>query len=149
MFATAMTTFRDEVGGYFFLIYNGSVFVALLISYLELFALPSRAKYASHVTLGAAADDQSVAPRSRPTSSHVNEEDGEANERTALLSAQDNASRSDRQTFARYNQRRPSQQDARHSQSSSPARDSCASGQACSRLHNHHYIAHVAALVVP
>ncbi|KAF2150959.1 hypothetical protein K461DRAFT_328443 [Myriangium duriaei CBS 260.36] len=96
-------------GGYFFTIYNASVFLALLVSYLDLFALPSKDKYADHVTFGH--DNRSVRRQSRPTSSHANDET-EANERTALLSPTNGANRNDRQTFARYNQRRPSQDPA-------------------------------------
>lgn len=43
-------------------IYNASVFVALVISYLELLALPKKKKYVEHV-IGAAS-----APSTRPAS---------------------------------------------------------------------------------
>lgn len=41
---------RLKIGsGYFVVVYNASVFVALLISYLELFALPTKSDYVEHV----------------------------------------------------------------------------------------------------
>lgn len=51
--------------GYFIVIYNASVFVALLISYLELFALPTKSSYVEHV---ANADDEIERRSARPSS---------------------------------------------------------------------------------
>ena len=65
--------------GYFIVIYNAAVFGALLISYLELFALPSKNKYAEHVL------DAVDETRSRP---------GSRSSRTLLAQSRDRASSS-------------------------------------------------------
>jgi membrane protease PFF1-like protein/peptidase M28-like protein len=87
-------------GGYFIVFYFAAIFTALLISYLELFALPSKTTYAELV---AGYDSSSVAAQPsrsgsqrRASSSgrredNAGDEEDEANERTSLL-------RGDRQT---------------------------------------------------
>ncbi|GAM84769.1 hypothetical protein ANO11243_027700 [Dothideomycetidae sp. 11243] len=113
LFLIAATVGVDRYGlggGYFFIVYNAAVFAALLVSYLEFFALPSKERYAIRVT-GAAESRRESQSGQRPASSQAGE-DGEANERTALLSPTNGPSRNDRQTFARYNQRRHSQDPA-------------------------------------
>lgn len=104
-------------GGYFMVIYFAAVFAALLLSYLELFALPKKSLYvqtvyqtdthedsypsAASATIITSADDHSNAP-----ASHDDVADDEATETTSLL-------RGDRQTtFARYSSRRHSGDDA-------------------------------------
>ncbi|KAI9699604.1 MAG: hypothetical protein M1820_007104 [Bogoriella megaspora] len=98
----------DIAGVYFLVIYNGAVFVALFISYCELFALPKKSEYAQLVVnsdgLGGAesiASSRAIPPRSqnhsrsreRPTTADTDEN---ANENTSLL-------RNDRgTTFAGY-----------------------------------------------
>ncbi|PSK60159.1 Vacuolar membrane protease [Elsinoe australis] len=111
---TAIVSARFDISGlYFTLIYNLTILLSLHISYLDLFALPTKSQYVIHVSLGATASRRAShdpQPTSRPTSSRApggpNETD-DANERTALLSPTSTRPR-DRQTFARYNQRRPS-----------------------------------------
>jgi len=97
--------------GYFMVIYNGSVFVALLISYLELLALPKKKKYVEHV-IGAHS-----APSTRPASISSRRlldeaeeqpptsegEPEEVNERTGLLRGRE---RKTKNTFARFGGRR-------------------------------------------
>lgn len=92
--------------GYFLVIYNAAIFVSLLISYLEMFALPKKSVYAEHTVFGAEAIDgdhhhagsiRSVndePARGREGPSQDAEENEEANERTSLLNS--------RQTFTRY-----------------------------------------------
>ena len=83
---------------YFLVIYNASVFAALLISYLELFALPKKTKYVQHVAgVGSEDDDRSTrrgSVSSRALLGHGGEragasadagEDDDATERTSLL----------------------------------------------------------------
>lgn len=92
--------------GYFFVIYNASVFVALLISYLELSALPTIHKYVEHV-LGAQVDTVSLRRGSQSSRDllrdDVNEEH-EATERTSLLRGA--TKHSDQQTFTGLSRRR-------------------------------------------
>ena len=80
---------------YFIVIYNAAVFAALLISYFELFGLPTKHKYAEHV-LGATVDHERNRPgsrssrtllsssRERPAQGGPND-DTEATESTSLL----------------------------------------------------------------
>jgi len=84
-------------GGYFIVFYFGAVFCALLISYLELFALPSKQTYAELVTGYETTEPQG--PSSNPPSNQAPsstgqaaENDDDSNERTSLL-------RGDRRTF--------------------------------------------------
>lgn len=96
--------------GYFVVIYNAAVFVALLISYLELFALPKKDTFVEHTVYGPGADEDerrgSVTshvvddrPTSRGRASTAADEADDVNERTSLLNNQ-------RQTFARRHARR-------------------------------------------
>ena len=80
--------------GYFVVIYNASVFVALLISYLELFALPTKQAYVEHVS---AADQEIQRSRRGSQSSRTllasrAREDDEATESTSLLRGGDRRS---------------------------------------------------------
>lgn len=93
--------------GYFMVVYNASVFVALLISYLELLALPKRKKYVEHVAGSNSAHSTRPASISsrrlleeteeRPRSSEGEHE--EASERTGLLRGGERRSKN---TFARF-----------------------------------------------
>lgn len=97
--------------GYFIVIYNASVFAALLISYFELLALPKRKKYVEHVAN--AGSPHSTRPASissrrlldeqeeRPRSSEGDHE--EPSERTGLLRG---GERRAQNTFARFGGRR-------------------------------------------
>ncbi|KAK5700397.1 hypothetical protein LTR17_022966 [Elasticomyces elasticus] len=100
--------------GYFLVIYNGAVFLALMISYLELFALPSKLKYAEHVL--DAVDENRSRPGSRSSRTLLGEsgssvrapaaaaaEDDEATESTSLLRGRDNRQQG---TFAHHGKRR-------------------------------------------
>ena len=84
-------------GGYFIVVYNASVFVTLLISYIELFALPTKTEYVEHVESAEDAVEHGTArrgsqssrsllgpsgSRSRPSRESA---DDEATERTSLL----------------------------------------------------------------
>lgn len=91
--------------GYFVVIYNGAVFTALLISYLELFALPKKDVFVEHTVFGPGADEderrgsltshQGDRPPSRGRASNAPADNDDANERTSLLN-------NTRQTFTRY-----------------------------------------------
>lgn len=78
--------------GYFVVIYNASVFVALLISYLELFALPTRTAYVERVanvdqendnSRRASQSSRSLLSENRPRASR--DGDDEPTESTSLL----------------------------------------------------------------
>ncbi|CAD0025447.1 unnamed protein product [Aureobasidium pullulans] len=104
--------------GYFLIIYNASVFLALLISYLEFFALPKKSVYVEQVTYASGTAlpsptrsgslvshnvvDHDDASRGRAPAANDNED---ADERTSLLGS--------RQTFTRYGRetRRPDEND--------------------------------------
>ncbi|CAK4028810.1 Vacuolar membrane protease [Lecanosticta acicola] len=92
--------------GYFLVIYNASVFVALLISYLELCALPKISKYVEHVLGVQVQDDASTRPGSRSSRRLLDDarDDGEPNERTSLLSG---GTRANQNTFTGLSRRRP------------------------------------------
>lgn len=117
----AVTVAEDQLhlgSGYFIVIYNAAVFVALLISYLELFALPKKTVYAQHAFYGPEADTSPTRtasllsatinhsddpPRGREGAATNATEDDDATERTSLLNS--------RQTFTRYGRdRRRSEQ---------------------------------------
>ncbi|KAM0720592.1 hypothetical protein Q7P37_004728 [Cladosporium fusiforme] len=93
--------------GYFMVIYNASVFAALLISYLELLALPKKTKYVEHVA--GAASPRSTRPGSVSSRRLLDEtedqprsvegDNEEATERTGLLRG---GERRNRNTFARF-----------------------------------------------
>lgn len=89
--------------GYFLLIYNVSALLSLLISYLELFALPKQQIYVETV-LGAQAEARPGSRSSRRRLNGETHEDAEPTERTSLL--RDSNSRSNQQTFARLGRRR-------------------------------------------
>jgi hypothetical protein len=111
VFATVGENNFKLASGYFVVVYNASVFVALLISYFELLALPKRRKYVEHVAN--AGSRSSTRPASissrrlldeneeRPRSSEGDHE--EANERTGLLRG---GERRAQNTFARFGGRR-------------------------------------------
>jgi hypothetical protein len=111
VFATVGENNFKLASGYFMVVYNASVFVALTISYLELLALPKRKKYVEHVAN--AASPPSTRPASissrrlldeaeeRPRSLEGDHE--EANERTGLLRG---GERRAQNTFARFGGRR-------------------------------------------
>ncbi len=85
----------DIAGGYFIVIYLAAVFSALLVSYLELFALPKLSTYAQEFA-------GSAPPRSPDDEAHIEAEEAsptepEASEATSLLHGDDR-----RRTFARY-----------------------------------------------
>ncbi|CAD0050189.1 unnamed protein product [Aureobasidium pullulans] len=104
--------------GYFLIVYNASVFLALLISYLEFFALPKKSVYVEQVTYASGTAlpsparsgslvshnvvDHDDASRGRAPATNDNED---ADERTSLLGS--------RQTFTRYGRetRRPDEND--------------------------------------
>ncbi|KAK5110074.1 hypothetical protein LTR62_006319 [Meristemomyces frigidus] len=86
--------------GYFIAIYNAAIFLALIISYLELFGLPTKHKYAEHVLGVTMTDTDSVRPGSRSSRTLLSQsrerqpavattngtaEDDEATETTSLL----------------------------------------------------------------
>lgn len=118
VFATVGENNLHLGSGYFIVLYNASVFVALLISYLELAALPTKSKYAEHV-LGVQNDSVSIRSASiRPASvssrqllapsedgRHDGTEHGEATETTSLLRGRTGASNKPFSTFSRH--RRP------------------------------------------
>ncbi|KXT07367.1 hypothetical protein AC578_493 [Pseudocercospora eumusae] len=74
--------------GYFLVIYNASILVALLVSYMELFALPKISKYVSRV-LGAQTDATSIRPGSRSSrrllENQGSADEAEPTERSSLL----------------------------------------------------------------
>lgn len=87
--------------GYFIVIYNASAFAALIISYFELLALPTKTSYVEHVA-GANDDIQHRRPGSQSSRSllsdtrgrtaAVDDEADTANERTSLLGGGDRRS---------------------------------------------------------
>lgn len=87
--------------GYCFVFFNFSAHLALLISYLELFALPTKQKYVE-IALAAQADSASIRPASRASrrllDSTAADDAGEPTERSSLLSHADD--RASKQTFA-------------------------------------------------
>lgn len=95
--------------GYFLVIYQAAVLVALLIAYLELFALPKMNKYVAHV-LGAQHNDAaSTRPGSRSSRRLLDatpdgHEENEPTERTSLLDR--SPSRASHHTFTRFSRRR-------------------------------------------
>ena len=94
--------------GYFFVFFNFSAHLALLISYLELFALPTKQKYVE-TALGAQADSASIRPGSRSSrrlldNAAAADDAGEPTERSSLLSHADD--RANKQTFASFGHRR-------------------------------------------
>ncbi|KAL1297123.1 hypothetical protein AAFC00_004701 [Neodothiora populina] len=100
-------------GGYFMVIYNTAILAALLVSYVELFALPKKSVYAEHAAFGpepyntsprtASFQSAGVLPADEPPrgrelhTPNANEND-DATETTSLLNS--------RQTFTRYGRER-------------------------------------------
>ncbi|EME50243.1 hypothetical protein DOTSEDRAFT_68948 [Dothistroma septosporum NZE10] len=108
VFATVGENNLHLASGYFVVIYNASALLALLISYLELFALPTTRKYVEHA-LGAQADTNSTRPGSRASRQLLDQQDeviseAEPSERTSLL--QNATSRSSQHTFTSFGRRR-------------------------------------------
>lgn len=105
--------------GYFIVIYNAAAFVALLISYLELLALPTKAKYVEHMSgVVAEHDGASTRPGSRSSRTLLSQsrerpgtgaaDDGEeATESSSLLRGGD---RRNQQTFTGFGKRRQDQE---------------------------------------
>ncbi|KAK0934312.1 hypothetical protein LTR29_014110 [Friedmanniomyces endolithicus] len=99
--------------GYLIVVYNAAVFGAVLISYLELFVLPSKAKYAEHVL--DAVDETRSRPGSQSSRTLLAQsdrassirgaaaEDDETTESTSLLRGRDNRHQG---TFAHHGKRR-------------------------------------------
>lgn len=94
--ATVGETQLQLASGYFIVIYNASAFVTLLISYLELFALPTRASFVEHVADAeeeierrsvrpSSSSSRQVLGRSDESRSRRGNEDDDVNERTSLL----------------------------------------------------------------
>lgn len=113
VFATVGENNLHLGSGYFLVIYNASVFVALLISYLELFALPTKTRYVERV-LGAQLDPPPTRPGSVSSrrllnrsedGRHEGTDDGEATETTSLLRGRTSGSNKTFPSFSR--QRRP------------------------------------------
>ena len=108
VFATVGEHQFQLAAGYFFVIYNASVFVALLISYLELFGLPKITKYVEHVLGAQLQDGTSTRPGSRSSrqlldDTHDGNEDAEPTERTGLLQS---GNRANQNTFTGVSRRR-------------------------------------------
>ncbi|KAK5125342.1 hypothetical protein LTR85_000451 [Meristemomyces frigidus] len=109
--------------GYFVVVYNVAIFAALLISYCELFGLPTKTKYVEHVAGVTDHDAASTRPGSRSSrtllsesrdrgaaaSVHAPEEDAaEATESTSLLRGRGGQSQG---TFAGLGKRRHPEED--------------------------------------
>ncbi|OQO00887.1 hypothetical protein B0A48_13574 [Cryoendolithus antarcticus] len=110
--AMVLTTISENnmkvASGYFIVIYNGSIFVALLISYLELLGLPKHKVFVEHVV--DVASPQSTRPgsvSSRRLLDHsedlprINEDDEDAHERTGLLRGGDSRTQNTFSNFGR------------------------------------------------
>ncbi|KAF2734186.1 endoplasmic reticulum metallopeptidase 1 [Polyplosphaeria fusca] len=110
---TTILAQRDQIaGGYFSMYYFAAIFVALLISFFELFFLPRKSVYVSRFDTEGGTRRNSEAP-SRPltgTTGGARSDDrpildDDATETTSLL-------RGDRRSFARYGGRRQSASEA-------------------------------------
>jgi hypothetical protein len=90
-------------GGYFMVIYYATVSLALLISYLEMFRLPRKSVYVASLGPGSppATSRSQTSGIDASGDSHDTNAVDDANETTSLL-------RGDRQSFARYGDRRES-----------------------------------------
>ncbi|KAK3706125.1 hypothetical protein LTR37_012952 [Vermiconidia calcicola] len=102
--------------GYCMLIYNASAFVALLIAYLELFALPTKKAYIEHAASAGEEQERQSTRRASPSSrSRLSEQrpprssqagdDEDATESTSLLRSGDRRRLSE-DTFTRFGRRR-------------------------------------------
>ncbi|TKA72331.1 hypothetical protein B0A55_06749 [Friedmanniomyces simplex] len=99
--------------GYLIVVYNAAVFAAVMISYFELFGLPSKAKYAEHVL--DAVDENRSRPGSRSSRTLLAQsdrassirgpaaEEDETTESTSLLRGRDSRHQG---TFAHHGKRR-------------------------------------------
>jgi len=104
-----VATYQLKLGsGYFLTIYNACSWLALWISYLELFNLPTKTKYAGLVVEQEIGQDIAQGDTAPVVDDDDEENDETANERTALLSLSGHLQ--NRGTFAHYN-RRPSHDD--------------------------------------
>ncbi|OCK76255.1 endoplasmic reticulum metallopeptidase 1 [Lepidopterella palustris CBS 459.81] len=109
-------------GGYFMVIYFAAIFIALLISYIELFFLPKKGAYvgqfAAYETSQPASDTASR-PLTGTTGGQSDDRpvlDDDATETTSLL-------RGDRQSFRRYGGGRPSNVDGNDHEGRASAKD--------------------------
>jgi hypothetical protein len=104
-FVTVMVNNYQIAGGYFALFYFAGIFLALDLSYLELFFAPTKTAYARHFDQ---ADDSPSRPLTGTTSAARSDDrpvaDDDATETTSLL-------RGDRRSFARNSGRRESTDD--------------------------------------
>ncbi|KAL8963954.1 MAG: hypothetical protein Q9183_004818, partial [Haloplaca sp. 2 TL-2023] len=126
IFLVAVTVLerRQKIAGFYFVVfYFAAIFVAALISLLELFGLPRKSDYAeevspSHLPAAPSRRSQSISSgqrlahssdgqRGQEDAAAQNEEDDEATERTSLL-------RNDRQTFAHYSHQEPETRNEEH-----------------------------------
>ena len=113
IFTVAVTVGENnfQIGsGYFVVIYNASVFVALLVSYMECFALPTKSTYVEHVahvdehndrSRRASHSSRSLLNENRPRASRDGED--EPTESTSLLRGNDSRGG---ETFTRHGKRR-------------------------------------------
>ncbi|KAF2269034.1 endoplasmic reticulum metallopeptidase 1 [Lojkania enalia] len=118
---------RDQIaGGYFVMFYFAAIFFAVILSYVELFALPKKTDYVARFDSGDTSTRRNSEAPSRPltgTTGGARSEDrpsmdDDATETTSLL-------RGDRRSFARYGTRRDSnsetaQQEERSGPQSAP-----------------------------
>jgi hypothetical protein len=72
-------------GGYFMVVYFGAIFTALLISYLELFALPRKQTYAELIAGNESSTQPSNGTRPNTAGNDLDADDDDTNERTSLL----------------------------------------------------------------
>ncbi|KAH8723569.1 endoplasmic reticulum metallopeptidase 1 [Phaeosphaeriaceae sp. PMI808] len=105
---TVLANNFQMAGGYFILFYSAGIFVALVLSYLELFFAPPKTAFARHLdqTDDSRRNSESVSrPLTGTTSTARSDDrmpiDDDATETTSLL-------RGDRRSFARYSSRQES-----------------------------------------
>jgi hypothetical protein len=72
-------------GGYFMVAYFAAVFLSLLISYFEFFALPKKSKYIQHISNDSTDGPSLTSSRPITASENHDGEDEDATERTSLL----------------------------------------------------------------
>ncbi|EAT86623.1 protease [Parastagonospora nodorum] len=101
-FVTVLSNNYQVAGGYFALFYFAGIFLALVLSYLELFFAPTKTAFARYSAQG---DEPVSRPLTGTTTAARSEEppiaDDDATETTSLL-------RGDRRSFARHSGRRDS-----------------------------------------
>jgi hypothetical protein len=104
-FTTVLSNNYQIAGGYFALFYFAGIFLALVLSYLELFFAPTKTAFARYFDQG---DESASRPLTGTTSAARSDDppvvDDDATETTSLL-------RGDRRSFARYSGRRESVDD--------------------------------------